>query len=499
MSSGKRKSAVIAFITFFIALLSASVDAGASFTPTFIYDGYPLIDDGASSATVSSLSHPASGSWEKVQDSLLRFDSRENLLSAWLEIERDDVFFAVKMNIREELYNFIANTPYTNIPYAGNTKYAVTHAQYPHVAFLEYRSDYLFLSVGRRLYSLGPGRYSYLLSCVQPYLDGAAFGLDYPGKDFSLSYRFFAVSASNATLNRDKKKGTDDVYKTVFIHRVAYERENLIIGFGELNLVYDSVPTFIDFSPFVLWHNQYQEEHSNVLIEVSLEGRIRNLRFYALYAQDDMCLSNEGNNLKPTALGFSFGLDWTVKEGEEYISILRSDSDYTYRDRTLRSGGGIHLEGAFYWATNYLYNRRMSASDGTYASDRYGKIMLPWRFYSSNGGYTELEDAYYLGYPYGPGTVTAEIGVSYEDVNTYAKVYAALLMRGETDINTPVTEESKTRWLALEGNILRLWTIGLEGERKLTDHIVLTLSSSFSFDNGDRFYPLVSLTFATVL
>ena len=499
MPSGKRKLLLIVFILIIISRLSASISAGASFTPTLLWDGYPLIKEGASSATVSSLSFPAPESWERVQDSLLRFDSRESLLSAWLEITRGDVFFAVKMNIREELYNFISSTPWTNIPYVGNTKYAVTHAQYPHVAFVEYSSDYLFLSIGRRLWSLGPGKYSFLLSPVQPYLDSASFGLDYPEEKFSLSYRFFIISGSNATLNRDKKEDTDDVYKTVFIHEFSYERENLIIGFGELNLVYDTVPTLIDFSPFVLWHNQYQEEHSNVMIELSLEGRIGPVRLYGLYAQDDICLSNEGNNLKPTALGFAFGFDWLIGKGEVYTSPLRRDTDYAYTAPTLRTDGGIHLEGSFYWATNWLYNRRSSAQDGTFSSDRYGKIMLPWRFYSSNGGYTELENAYYLGYPYGPGTISAELGASYEDENMSVRGYISLMLRGEISIDTPVTEESKGKWLALEGDVLRIWTVGLEGERKLTDHIVVSLSSSFSVDSRRRFYPLLSLTFGTVL
>ncbi len=495
----KRKLALVVFILIILSHASASIRAGAAFTPTFLWDGYPLIREGASSVAVTSLSSPAPDSWERVQDSLLRFDSRESLLSAWLEIARGDVFFALKMNIREELYNFISTTPWSNIPYAGNTKYAVTHAQYPHVAFVEYRSDYLFLSVGRRLWSLGPGKYSFLLSPVQPYLDSAAFGLDYPDEKFSLSYRFFVVSGSNATLNRDKRENTDDVYKTVFIHKVSYERENLIIGLGELNLVYDTVPTLIDFSPFVLWHNQYQEEHSNVMIELSMEGRIGPVRLYCLYAQDDICLGNEGNNLKPTALGFAFGFDWLIRKGKAYTSPLRSDSDYAYTGKTLRSDGGVHLEGAFYWATNWLYNRRASAGDGTFSSDRYGRIMLPWRFYSSNGGYTEMEDAYYLGYPCGPGTISGEIGASYEDENMTLRGYVSLMLRGEISIDTPVTRDSKDKWLWLEGDVLCIWSVGVEGERRLTDHIVITLSSSFSFDSLSRFYPLLSLSFGTVL
>ncbi len=503
MLSVKRR--VIVSVLFFLVImsLSASLKVGASLTPAFRWDGYPLLKPGKSdvySAANDFLDNVSlDDNWERLQDSLLRFEQREPLASLFLESENHGFSVALKIDIREELYNFTSKNAWSNIPYVGNTKYAVTNAQYPSVAYAEYCSPDFYASIGRRLFLLGPGEYSFILSPSQPYLDYLSFGLSYNDPSYALLYKFFALSSSNATFNIAKKNS--DVMKTVFIHKVSYERKNLIIGLSELNLVYDTVPSLYDFTPFVLWHNQYQEEHSNVMIEVSLEGKIKSLRLWALYAQDDICLKNESNNLKPTALGFAAGFDWHILEGGTFTSPIRRNSDYIMRENNLRENGGLHLEGAAYWATNWLYNRRSSDGNGGFTSDKYGKIMLPYRYYSSNGGFVDVEDCFYIGFPYGPGTILSKLSLSYENEAFRIDAYSSLLVRGsDITIDTPVDETSRDRCFELEGDIVRVWTIGLDGEwipfsgwRNLS----LTLSSSFSFDNRGRFYPLLSFTVGT--
>ncbi len=504
MLSVKRR-VLIPFLVFLVLLpLPSSIRVGADITPAFRWDGYPLLKSGKSdvySRTNDFLdSVSLEDNWERLQDSLLRFEQRESLASAFLEIENHGFSFALKIDLREELYDFTSASTWSNIPYVGNTKYAVTNAQYPSVAYGEYSSPDFYVSIGRRLFLLGPGEYSFILSPSQPYLDYASFGLSYNAPSYTLAYKFFALSSANAVFNRAKTETDSDVMKTVFIHKVSYERKNFIIGLSELNLVYDTTPSLVDFTPFVLWHNQYQEEHSNVMIELSIEGKIKSVRLWALYAQDDICLRNESNNLKPTALGFAAGFDWHISYGKKFTSPIRRNSDYMMRENTLREDGGLHLEGEAYWATNWLYNRRSDDGGGGFTSDKYGKIMLPYRYYSSNGGFVDVDDCFYIGFPYGPGTILSKLSISYENEDFRIEGYGSLLMRGDITIDTPVEKSSKERWLSLEGEILRVWTVGLEGEwipfsgwRNLS----LTLSSSFSFDSRKRFYPLLSLTFGT--
>lgn len=499
----KRRVFILFLLLLALMPLTAALRLGTALTPSFLWDGYPLLKPGTSSVYSSENDFldnvSMDNTWERLSDSLLRYERRQSLASVFLEIENGAFSSSVLVDIRGELYNFTSEKVWSNIPYAGNTKYAVTNAQYPSVAYAEYRSDVFLASIGRRLFLLGPGEYSFILSPSQPYLDYASFGLDYPGGGYSLSYKFFVFSSSNVVFNQAKKAASSDVEKTIFVHKVSYETKYFIAGLSELNCVYDTHPTLVDFTPFVFWHNQYQEEHSNVMIELSLEGRIKDLRLWALYAQDDICLKNEGNNLKPTALGFAFGLDWQIATGEVFSSPVRNSLSYMKSENTLREEGGLHLEGSFYWATNWLYNRRSDSGSGSFASDGYGKIMLPYRYYSSNGGFVDKADSFYLGFPYGPGTILGKLSLSYETGDSRVKAYGSLLVRGEITIDTPLEKSSKDRWLYLEGDIIRVWTAGLEGEwipLQSWRDFSLILSSSFSFDNSGSFYPLLSLTAA---
>lgn len=502
----KRRVLILFLLLLALIPLPASLRLGIALTPSFLWDGYPLLKPGESdvySKTNDFLDDVSmDNTWETLSDSLLRYERRQSLSSIFLEIENEAFSSALLVDIRGELYNFTSEKVWSNIPYAGSTKYAVTNAQYPSVAYAEYRSDEFYASIGRRLFLLGPGEYSFILSPSQPYLDYASFGLDYIDGRYSLSYKFFALSSSNVVFNQAKKELASDVEKTIFIHKVSYETRSFIAGLSELNCVYDTTPSLVDFTPFVFWHNQYQEEHSNVMIELSLEGRIRALRLWALYAQDDICLKNESNNLKPTALGFACGLDWHIIEGEVFSSPARGSLTYMMRENTLREDAGLHLELSFYWATNWLYNRRTDDGSGGFTSDRYGKIMLPYRYYSSNGGFVDRPDVFYLGFPYGPGTILGKLSLSYENTDFRVKAYGSLLMRGDITIESPVEPSSKERWLYLEGDITRVWTAGLDGEWipfSSYRNFSLILSSSFSFDNSFSFYPLLSFTLALSL
>lgn len=499
MLGKKRRVFILFLLLLFLMPLSASLKLGTALTPAFLLDGYPLLKPGE-----SDVYSPANdflddvsmeNTWETLQDSLLRYERRQSLASVFLEVENKPFSLAILVDIRGELYNFTSEKVWSNIPYAGSTKYAVTNAQYPSVAYAEYLSPEFYASIGRRLFLLGPEEYSFILSPSQPYLDYASFGLNYIDGRYTLCYKFFAFSSSNVVFNPGKTGS--DVEKTIFVHKLSYERSNFIAGFSELNCVYDTQPSLVDFTPFVLWHNQYQEEHSNVMIELSLEGRIKSLRLWALYAQDDICLGNESNNLKPTALGFACGFDWHILEGEAFTSPLRNSLSYMMRENTLRKDGGLHLEGSFYWATNWLYNRRSDDGSSKFTSDRYGRIMLPYRYYSSNGGFVDKADSFYLGFPYGPGTMLGKLSLSYENEAFRVDAYGSLLVRGDITIDTPVDKSSKERWLYLEGEIIRVWTAGLDGQWipfPEWQRFSLILSSALSFDNRGRFYPLLSFT-----
>ena len=181
----KRVLLISLAIVFSLLSIEAKITPFVQISPYFILDKTPLLyskwPSGGDPGFRAMLNNKSiENSSETIQDTILRFERRPELLAAGFEIETDNTFFAIKIDVREELSNFVTFTPYSNIPYLGNTKYSVTNAQYPQVAFFEYSNPYFFASIGRRKLDMGPGKYSFMLSQeAQPNLDALALGSKY--------------------------------------------------------------------------------------------------------------------------------------------------------------------------------------------------------------------------------------------------------------------------------------------------------------------------------
>lgn len=488
----KRIIALLLVLIFSLPAFS-SIRPFLSISPYFVMDGHEVMYSSEPNNFQGLLDRydgiPSSS--ETIQETILRFGERKPLLEAGFEIEGERVFFALKIEIREELYNFVTFSPKSNIPYLGNTRYAITDAQYPQVAFLEYSNPYLLFSIGRRKLDMGPGKYSFILSSeAQPNLDSLVLGTFYNEGDFSLGYSFYAIPGTGEVFS--SYGVASNIYKTFFVHKVAAANSYFRFGLSEINCVYGSYPTLMDFTPFVLWHNLYVDEHSNVMIEVSLEGKIGPVRLWGEYAQDDLYLNfggltEGGFNNKPTAIGVGLGFDWLLMEGEEYGRSDRSTLGYAFKEETLEEKGGLHLYGEFYWASNYLYNRREHGVEGVeyYANDKYGKFTLPYRFYSSHGGTTDKSDAYFLGFPFGPGTIYGMVSLEGENSKMKYGVGLSLLMRGEKNINSPINSSSATDCIELQGEIKRIWSISTSlrlNASEIYRGLELDASTTFSYD-----------------
>ena len=497
----KRVVSVILLLVFSLLVLSAKITPFLQLSPFYFVDSTPLLYDkwpsGGDDGFRAMLNNKTiEGSSETIQDTILRFDNRPELLAAGFEIETESILFAIKIDIREELSNFIRFTPSSNIPFLGNTKYAVTNAQYPQVAFIEYVNPYFFASVGRRKLDMGPGKYSFMLSKeAQPNIDSVVLGATYREGGFSLDYSFYTIGGSNSTINGHGNE--TEKMKTFFIHKVSASNDVFIFGLSEMNCVYGAYPGIFDMTPFVLWHNLYQEEHSNVMIEVSMEGKIGPMRLWAQYAQDDLYFKGEGGfNNKPTGIGMGAGFDWKILEGEEFLSQVRKNDEYALSEDNLKDEGGVHLSGEFYWATNYLYNRRESYG-GKFINDRYGKLTLPYRFYSSYGGYTDKVDAYYLGFPYGPGSILFSLSLEMENKIIEGVINASLLMRGDDNIDTVIDSSTYDTWLWLNGDVKRVWSIGCDLRLSLGKYVKgleIDLDATINYDEYyDSIVPIVAV------
>ena len=330
---------------------------------------------------------------------------------------------------------------------------------------------------------------------AQPNIDSVVLGATYREGGFSLDYSFYAIGGSNSTINGHGNE--TDKMKTFFIHKVSASNDVFIFGLSEMNCVYGAFPGIYDMTPFVLWHNLYQEEHSNVMIEVSMEGKIGPMRLWAQYAQDDLYFKGEGGfNNKPTGIGMGAGFDWKILEGEEFLSQGRKNDEYALSEDNLKDEGGVHLSGEFYWATNYLYNRRESFGK-KFINDRYGKLTLPYRFYSSYGGYTDKVDAYYLGFPYGPGSILFSISLEMENKIIEGVVNASLLMRGDDNIDTVIDSSTHDTWLWLNGDVKRVWSMGCDLRLSLGKYVKgleIDLDATINYDEYyDSIVPIVAI------
>lgn len=503
-----KRRILITLLLFAALSLGASIRPYLQLSPYFLFDSNPILYTSRPSGGDKGFRKMLDGvsisdSYETIQDTILRINRRPEVAAAGFEIEDGDIFFAIKVEIREELYNALSFSPLSNIPYLGNTKYAITDAQYPQVAFLEYSSDKFLFSIGRRKLDSAPGEYSFMLSSeAQPNLDSIVFGTSYREGKFSLDYYFYAISGSNSTLTGYGKETT--LMKNFFIHKVGVGNDVFRFALSEMNCVYGAAPGIYDFTPFVLWHNLYQEEHSNVMIELSLEGKVGPVRLWGLYAQDDIYLNfggitEGGFNNKPSGLGFGLGFDWILLDGDGYREARKDSESYALREKNLSSSSGIHIKGEFYWATNYLYNRRDSYKiDGTselgFVNDSLGKLTLPYRFYSSNGGITDKKDAFFLGFPYGPGSILYRLSLEGEGKRIKYGASASLLLRGDATIDTPIDGSTKDTAFALIGDKKKIWSLDISLRYSIMKGLEVNGDVTLQYDQYyDSFTPIVAL------
>lgn len=205
-------------------------------------------------------------------------------------------------------------------------------------------------------------------------------------------------------------------------------------------MVYNTVPSILDFTPIGIWHNLYQDEHSNVMLHLSIEGLAGPIRIYGVFAMDDLDLPSEpAINMKPAAMGFSAGTEWQVFQGDELESIRFRPADYLLAEQTFRKNGGMHVGTEIFYTTNYMYNRRTYNPANWWGHDEIGKFTVPVRMQSFLGGYTSSTDAYFIGFPYGPGSLLTRLYGDYETSNWSVSASIEWLRRGTARIEDDYT------------------------------------------------------------
>ncbi len=366
--------------------------------------------------------------WETKQDYWLRAFEKPGFLDLGMTVDTDKVDMVFILDIRQDtLQHFKDNGKIlTNIPFVG----AFIELNFPRVGYVDYTStdQSIYLSVGRRQIKWGPSTYDMALSDSQPFLDNFYASYNTPfAKDWKFEYSFIGIAYKYfLTYSADLPGGP----QSTFAHRFSFSNNNIRIAIAELNNVYGKEPSLLDYTPFGLWHDNYQDEFSNVMLNVAVEGSIGPVRIFGTFTMDDFDLPHElgsdGWSNKPQAMGFNAGVEYHILDGQEVKSSKFEYSDYAIVEETLKKTG-LNVGYEFYYCSTFMYNRDKEA----------GKFTSPYQFISLVGsGYCYDYNAFYLGFKYGPDTLVHRLYVEYEASPVKAWGYAELIMRGSYTIDS---------------------------------------------------------------
>lgn len=412
----------------------ASVGFVLNVKPYFTFDNSPAgIAEGSNGLNWNNSSTgegPVNANWwETKQDYFNRAFSKPGFLDIGFVVDTDKVGMVFLLDIRQDTFQHFKDDGkiLTNIPFVG----AMIDLNFPRVGYVDFTSsdESFYASVGRRQIKWGPSTYDMAISDSQPYLDN--FYLSYKTPvgvgTWNFKYDFTGIAYK---LFMNYGHNVEGGQKSTFAHRFAFGNDSVRIAVAELNNVYGKEPSLLDFTPFGIWHDNYQDNYSNVMLNLAVEGVAGPVRLYGTFTMDDFDLPHElGSDVwseKPQAMGFTAGVEVHILDGEPVESSRFEYNEYALRDDTFRKIG-LNVSYEFYYCSTFMYNRKVNA----------GKYTVPFQFISLTGaGYCFDDNAFYLGFKYGPDTMVNRLFVEYESNPLSAFASAELIMRGSYTIDS---------------------------------------------------------------
>ena len=469
-----KKILFLILIIFICFSLPARMKAVVDISPFFTFDNTPAGIEGLDWKNASGLQNPFW--WETKQDYWADAFDKPVFLNLGFELDTDKIDMVVLVDVMQDIFVRMRDHEkiYTNIPFLNKSNVDLT---FPRVGYIDYTSDDLiYLSVGRRQIKWGPGTYGMAISDSQPYLDNLYFNVNAGISDkWNFSYDLVALAFKHFL---DIGVTAEGAPQTTFAHRFSFKNNSFRVSFTEMNNIYGKVPSLLDWTPIALWHNNYQDDCSNVMVDMALEAKVGPIRLFGTLSMDDFRLALEPNT-NPTAIGLSAGIEWHMAEGESPEGKDFSNSDYAIKDDTFHVPGGINLSYEFYYCSTYMYNRAVSA--GKFTSDfQINSNVGPKKFYD--------DDAFFLGFKYGPGSVVHLITASYEAEVVRLIFSGQLLRRGSYYIDSPYDDENKGKYdpIWLPGDISTVLTLTGSAEFYPINGFAAEASLSFIRDITNR-------------
>lgn len=411
--------------------------------------------------------------WETKQDYWYDAFDRPTFLNLGFILDTDKVDIVVLVDFIQDTFVLMRDHKKipSNIPFLNGGNIDLT---FPRVGYIDYTSDtgLIYLSLGRRQIKWGPGTYGMAISDSQPYLDNLYGSINTDISDkWSFSYDFVALSFKHFL---DIAVEAEGAPQTTFAHRFSFSNPNFRMSFTEMNNIYGKVPSLLDCTPIALWHNNYQDDCSNVMVDLALEAKLGSLRLFGTFTLDDFSLPGEPNT-NPTAIGASAGIEWNLISGDAFWGKDFTNGRYAIKDPTFHIPGGLNVSYEFFYCGPYMYNRAVSA--GKFTSDfQINSNVGPKKFYD--------DDAFFLGFKYGPSMIVHLLSATYETTEIKMNLSAQLIRRGSYYIDSPYDDEYKAKYdpFKLPGTVTTVLKLSSDFCYYVQPGIGMELSVSYTRD-----------------
>ncbi|WP_320128433.1 hypothetical protein [uncultured Sphaerochaeta sp.] len=300
----------------------------------------------------------------------------------------------------------------------------------PRVGYAETRYKGFLGSFGRRKLEWGPGMYDLAISDNSPYYDHLWLQYRVDETYGSWWYQFLATNFGSMYSSENAP-----IDKTLFAHKIGFENRQIRATISEIAMTWSDSIALSNWIPFGVWQSTAHET-ANVMIEATCEGLVGPARIYGSFVVSDSAIvgSLEEN---PSALGAMLGFSWHFFDGTDLVA---KQDDFGLRENTFKNTqGGLTVGAECYYTSNYLYNS--TSKEGTFTA--------PLKQFAYAGALNGDSNAYFLGFPYGPGAFLTQVMMKYEQKALTATAIVGILLKDEATIDMPYTTENGMSEFAL--------------------------------------------------
>jgi hypothetical protein len=462
----RRIMASVFLLAVFLGLLGVSaqekeIEAGAfaNFFPIFDYTNRAKI-----TSTISDAEFGA-------------YYAKPTFLSGGINLKMGHASLVGIMEFQQDIWSKLDKQSWINLP-DSETGFAPDviglGTFYPNVGYAAWESDVLRVSFGRRKIKSGPGTYGLGISSGNPFYDHVAASFSLPVGKGRLAYDYVAVGIQRwaNTVGGVSGEGSNEQPKYLFFHRGSWTGKVFSIGLSEYNLLADAYPDFQDMSPFVFYHNMFNNHH-NVMVGIDFKATpIKPVSIFGEFVMDDFQIGAEGGN--PNAFGFMAGLEWRVLPGSLNRKPKFFDADYVYDVGRSSKAEGLAIRAEGYLLSTYLWRRNQSVSNEAFTS-RY-HVMSNW----SNG--SRLVEPFLVS-PLGPDTILGRIAASWMKGNIDANLALEYRIKGsQSELKTyDVSTLDATAWLWPSAPTTTEISVRLNGDYQLDPRSIASAGIALAF------------------